>query len=283
MKTERFLFAVAFSALFQAFLLLTGCASTKPTKPAVIDWGPAPMLTGSVEQASVSIGVLSTKAVYNGKSLLCPGADFDIGYEQEWLVEFGVSNRTSLLSFEATWPNVQAAIIDATRGFGPEDWAWLGLSSHGAQVPDYDGDEKSGFDTAWCLADGPRVDDAVGAFIDSDVPPCLIFFVADTCFSEGSFRRHVPFMSRKQPIFIEMPFGKWKGSMVQFAACRDTESALGGTTGGQWHLALVETYKTSNTLREWFTAASELVDGHTPVCVLYGPLAQWMLDQPLRK
>jgi hypothetical protein len=262
---------------------MTGCASTKPTKPTVIDYGPAPVLTGTVQRASVNIGVLSTRKAYNGRSLLCPGADFDINYEQEWLSDFGITNRTSLLSFEATRDGVQNAIKTATTGFGHEDWLWIGLSSHGAQVPDYNGDEKSGYDTAWCLADGPWVDDGVGAFIEAEIPPCQIVFFADTCFSEGSFRRFIPGMSRKQPVIIQMPMGKWKGSIVQLAACRDTESALGGTTGGQWHLAWDEVYEKSNTLREMFTAASELVDGHTPVLVLYGPLAEWMLDQPLRK
>jgi hypothetical protein len=172
---------------------------------------------------------------------------------------------------------------EATKGFGPEDWFWLDLSSHGMQVPDYNGDEPSKFDTAWCLADGPWVDDDVGWTVKKIVPPCLIVFITDTCFSEGSFRKFIPFDDQSKPVIIRMRAFDWGGSMVQMAACRESESALGGTTGGQWHLALAETYETSNTLREWFYAAAELVDGQTPVLVLYGPLAEWMLDQPLRK
>jgi hypothetical protein len=264
--------------------LTGGCASTKPTKPYVIEyWGDPPVLTGSVEQASLSIGVLSTRMVYGGRSLLCPGADFDIAYSQEYFIEFGVTNRKSLLSFQATKGGIVHSMDEATKGFGPEDWFWLDLSSHGMQVPDYNGDEPSKFDTAWCLADGPWVDDDVGWTVKKIVPPCLIVFITDTCFSEGSFRKFIPFDDQSKPVIIRMRAFDWGGSMVQMAACRESESALGGTTGGQWHLALAETYKTSNTLREWFYAAAELVDGQTPVLVLYGPLAEWMLDQPLRK
>jgi hypothetical protein len=113
-----------------------------------------------------------------------------------------------------------------------------------------------------------------------ELPPCRILFVADTCHAEGSFRRFVPFWDTSRPVDLDAR-GEWGGTIVQFAACREAESALGATSGGQWHLALDETRKAAGSHAEWFREAAALVDEQTPTLATYGHPAAlaWFLNR----
>jgi hypothetical protein len=262
------------------FLLLTGCASTH--KGGHLPYaGPAPSMTGTVQRAAVCIGVLSTRGVYGGQFLLCPGADVDMQIAAGWCQAAGITNVTTLLSFQATRGAVVHAINAAVAGFdGPEDLVIVTLSSHGGRVPDYSGDEPSGYDSTWCLADGPWVDDAVWIAIQQ-LPPCRILFVADTCHAEGSFRRFIPFLRTAHPVDVGAKAGTWGGTVVQFAACREAESALGGSDGGQWHISLDVERQAATDYADWFGRARGEVEDQTPTMATYGhpDAIRWFLER----
>lgn len=263
-------------------LFVSGCASTssKPSADLNDYTGPAPAMTGTVERAAVCIGVLSAKAFeYGTAPLMCPGADVDASIARNWAAAYGVSNAVTLLSQQAYREGVKRAILAATKGFGPEDMLFLSLSGHGGYVRDSNHDEESGYDSTWCLYDGTWVDDGVWTFIQT-IPPCRIFFVTDTCHAEGSWRQYVPFWDTSKPIDMDAR-GQWAGSIVQFAACRESESSLGNRMGGQWMCALDDalTFSTSKdlTYQQWFDLAKPSVEGHTPTISTYGPHAAEML------
>ena len=268
-------------AILCACALLTGCASTKPTKPAVIDWGPAPVLTGTVQRAAVHIGVLSTlRGPYGTKPLLCPGADVDLQIGQGWSLARSIPHDP-LLSTQARRTAVIAAIEAAVATFdGPEDLLIITLSGHGGRVRDLNGDEPSGWDSTWCLADGPWLDDDVWTAI-CKLPPCRILFVADTCHAEGSFRRFVPFWETAIPADMDARGGQWGGTIVQFAACREAESAFGNPTGGQWHIAMDEALPGAATYESWFKDGAAMVEDQTPTLATYGhpEAVAWFLRQ----
>ena len=260
-------------------LIITGCSSSSGGSKKHADYtGPAPVMGLTVERASVAIGVLSTAAAkdYGYRVLSCPGADEDMRCVDDMAADAGITNRKMLLSQAATWAGVKAAILAATQGFGPEDLLVLSLAGHGGWVKDTNGDEVSGKDSTWCLYDGPVVDDDVWAFLVSQVPPCRVIFITDTCHSEGSWRQYVPFWDTSRNVDIDYR-SQWPGSLVQLAACREAESALGGTLGGQWTSALYDT-RNAATLRQWFDDAKSLVEDQVPSIGTYGPLAQIMLD-----
>lgn len=280
----------AWAVVLLLILCGAGCASNQPK---LLPVAPVPTLTGTVERAAVCIGVLSAKAPACGVNvLLCPGADVDASLTMNWAVEAGITNRVMLLSQSATREGVKAAIRRATAGFGPEDLLFISLSGHGGRVRDLNGDEASGWDSTWCLYDGPWLDDDVWTFVQEEVPPCRIEFLADTCFAEGSWRAWVPFWDTSRPVDMDaclrvrhrqVRAGVWGGSIVQYAACREAESALGNRLGGQWTTALDDARRGARTRREWFADAAGTVDGQTPTLSTHGPLASSMLDgEPLR-
>lgn len=264
-----------------ACALLTGCASTH--KGGHLPYtGPAPVMTGTVQRAAVCIGVLSTPgAAYGGQSLLCPGADVDMQLAVGWCESTGISNVASLLSFQATRGGVVHAINAAVKDFdGPEDLLIVTLSGHGGRVPDYNGDEPSGYDSTWCLADGPWVDDAVWLAI-RQLPPCRILFIADTCHAEGSFRRFIPFLDTSHPVDVGARAGTWGGTVLQLAACREAESALGGSDGGQWHISLDVERQAATDYTDWFGRARAEVEDQTPTMATYGhpDAIRWFLNR----
>lgn len=267
-------------------LIIAGCSSSGSSKPQTTtnDYtGPVPELGDTVERACVAIGVLTAKApAYGSKVLSCPGADQDMRAVLEMAEETGITNRTGLLSQAATWKSVKYAILKATDGFGPEDLLVLSLAGHGGWVKDISGDEQSGKDSTWCLYDGPVLDDDVWAFLCGEVPTCRILFLTDTCHSEGSWRRWVPLWDTSIPADLDSRGKQWAGTIVQFAACREAESALGGNFGGQWTSALYDARKASS-VQAWYDKAKKIVENQTPTLTTYGPLADEMLaGAPLR-
>jgi hypothetical protein len=263
------------SIILVSCLLMLGCSTSKPH----VDWAdPAivfPARTGSIERAAVCIGVLSTGKYhsYGYDSLLCPGADVDMWAMKRMAAEAGITNAVTLLSQQATWSGVKAAIVAATRGFGPEDLLVLSLSGHGGRVKDLNGDEESGYDSTLCLYDGTVLDDLFWAFVQADVPPCRVLIFTDTCYAAGNWRWY----QRERPVALVRASGTWAGTIVQLAACRDNESALGQVKGGQWTYMLDTTHP-APTLRQWFDWASKECSDQTPTLTTYGPFAESMLN-----
>jgi hypothetical protein len=256
-----------------AAFILAGCASTSSTVQDDGSTIPAPVLTGTVERAAVNIGVLSTGKylAYGNEVLMCPGADVDMWLMVAMEREAGITNITTLLSQAATWVGVKAAITKATAGFGPEDLLVLSLSGHGGRRADESGDEPSGYDSTLCLYDGPVLDDLFWDFIQR-LPPCRIEIYADCCYAAGNWRWY----QREKPIAL-LGRGGWAGSIVQLAACRDNESALGQSAGGQWTTALELTHP-ARTRQQWFDWAAKECSDQTPTLTTYGPLAKQMLE-----
>lgn len=261
-------------AVLLAFVILAGCSTTGNPTPEPDPVIPVPILTGTVERAAVCIGVLSTGKYfsYGYESLYCPGADVDMWAVKRMANEAGITNVTTLLSQQATWAGVKAAILAATKGFGPEDLLVLSLSGHGGRVKDQNGDEASGYDSTLCLYDTTVLDDLFWAFVQKEVPPCRITIITDTCYAAGNWRWY----QREQPITLVRATGTWAGSIVQLAACRDNESALGQTMGGQWTYALDTTHP-APTLQQWFDWSRKECSDQTPTLSTYGPLAAEML------
>ena len=140
-------------------------------------------------------------------------------------------------------------------------------------MADRNGDETSGYDSTLCLFDGPVLDDLFWAFLCDEVPPCRISIFTDTCYAAGNWRWY----QRERPVALVRRGGTWTGSIVQLAACRDNESALGQVKGGQWTYTLDYTHP-APTLRTWYQWAAKEVSDQTPTLSTYGPLAAEMLD-----
>jgi hypothetical protein len=101
--------------------------------------------------------------------------------------------KTCLIDENATVEGVQCAIREARDLAQAGDRVIIGCSAHGWQVDDYNHDElrndpKDKYDEAWCLYDGPLVDDDLYQLWSEFRPGVEIVVLADTCHSGTSSR-----------------------------------------------------------------------------------------------
>ena len=107
----------------------------------------------------------------------------------------------------ATTNSVTEAIQEASKRLRSGDILLLTYAGHGAQVPDRNGDEPSGWDSTWCLYDRMLIDDELHSLWGGFEAGVRVLVVSDSCSSGSVVRRIAP-----------------AGLEVRFEAHRDTRA-----------------------------------------------------------
>lgn len=89
---------------------------------------------------------------------------------------------------EATTRAVDDALAGAARTLAEGDSLLVSFSGHGSLVRDRNGDERDGWDEAWCLYDGILLDDKLAGFWRLFEAGVRIVVVAESCFGGGTMR-----------------------------------------------------------------------------------------------
>lgn len=242
-------------------VVLCGC-STIPGAPAL----PAPAPEGLCAPP-----VARAVCVVHARTLAgttCPGCDVDLAnVPSRWPWMRGA---VIVANGDATIENCKAAIRAANDGLAPSDVLMVYWSGHGGYQEDTNGDEEDGRDET-LLCSGTRyrdalwVDDDVWAFICT-LRPCRLVLVTDTCHSEGNWRTVARALTfglafKARPVQLELfesaPRAVWSGEIVQLAASRADQTALGyQDVGGLWTSSLTDHIAPGMTLLSWFSDAS---------------------------
>ncbi|HKP76968.1 MAG TPA: caspase family protein, partial [Longimicrobiaceae bacterium] len=94
---------------------------------------------------------------------------------------------------EATREAVGALLASAAPTLRPGHTLFVSFSGHGSRQIDPHGDERDGWDEAWCLHDADLLDDELAEYWRLLAPGTRALVVADCCFAAGSLRRpHLP-------------------------------------------------------------------------------------------
>jgi hypothetical protein len=125
--------------------------------------------------------------VYRGWSGPLQGCENDARAMQAIAHARGFTSRL-LLGADATRPHLLAAMDRAAAELAANDLLLLTYSGHGASLPDQSGDEPDKRDEAWCLHDGPLIDDEIHHRLCAFAAGVRVLVVSDSCFS-GSVTR----------------------------------------------------------------------------------------------
>lgn len=240
-------------------LLAAGCVS--PSRP--------PALSQRADsRAAISVGLNSVDPqMYGGWLGFLPDCEVDAEVFALMAQDSGITNVQTLKTRQASRAGVVQALHRASTSLSTNGLLFLAHSSHGGQVQDRDGDEADGLDETICLYDGQLTDDQFMAFLVAQVRPCRIFLISDSCHSEGNFRA-APLVLRPAK---GAAWSAWKGSLLQFAGCREARTSASTGSGGRWTTALVDAWAPGQTYREWFDKAARLMPAsQRPVMVEYG-------------
>lgn len=187
-----------------------------------------------------------------------------------------------LLDKQATRVNVIQAVQKFSQLPGPGEWYVGHYSGHGSQIPDRNHDEKDRKDEVIVTADlNYIVDDEFPALISHRNSQAKILQVFDSCFS-GDMTRSFSLPRNKDEVDVNLrPHSRFLDpshlkmspralvqnhytspflpNVIVFSACADYEYSYEGETNGVFTGALVQTYKPSLTIGQWFIAASRLI------------------------
>lgn len=143
-------------------------------------------------------------------------------------VEKDFSQIRLLLGSNATTDNFRAVMADYSKELRKGDLFLLSFSGHGAQVPDFSGDEqKDMLDEVWCFHDSIILDDELydlWKYFDSGV---RIFVVSDSCHSGDMLKGNgSPIKPTGKRMFSEVSdIDSINASVQIFAACRENQVA----------------------------------------------------------
>lgn len=169
-----------------------------------------------------------------------------------------------LLTEDARRENLLGELAELAQKAQPGDLAVVTNSSHGGQIPDYDGNEADGWDETICMFDGEVIDDELEAAWARFRPGVRIMFVSDSCHSGTMVRlaptseaaapehraRSVPFhitsriitdhdsvlRARKSAVRGR---AKIRASVLSYGACQDNQVAYDGRENGAFTGALL--------------------------------------------
>lgn len=106
----------------------------------------------------------------------------------EVAVESGYGSVLLLRGAAATADAVHEAFSGAATALSAGDILFVSFSGHGTQEPDRDGDEGQGWDEAWCLADGPLLDDKLAGYWRLFAGGVRILVITESCYGGGMGR-----------------------------------------------------------------------------------------------
>ena len=245
MKSMR-LIAVALVAL------AAGCAS--PPRPAATpEPMPAAMVgvmpaeyEGAVRRYVVAGLTKVDPAFYRGWAGACPGADVDATRVVQYAASLGIDG-TLLRDLDATKAAFLGAIWREGGDLEPNDLLVVFYSGHGGQVKDFDGDEATGLDSTFCLADGAMTDDDFAAMLEH--LQCRVLVIADACNSGTIARAPVTFDGVRIPTNFD-------GQLILISGCNDGEYSYGSTSGGVLTTALFSPPPGDIANLAWFEVAA---------------------------
>lgn len=148
---------------------------------------------------------------------------------------------TVLIDEHADLGNIQQVIHrEAWAAYSNGQVLAICNSGHGGDTPDLDGDEPTGKDQFLVLFDQFWLDDHIWIWTCENLPPIRIFFLTDTCNSEGMWRRYVRIASggvicdqQPQVLFDYMRgMNEYKGEIIQVAGCWSGGSSYGSDESG---------------------------------------------------
>ncbi len=207
-----------------------------------------------------------------------------------------------LLTAEATLRNVRNAFDAAAEALNEGDIFLVSYSGHGGRLPDRNNDEfDDGQDETWCLFDGQMIDDEIYAVLGTFKKGVRVVVFSDSCHSGTVVRelgglpvdvllperavvgvKAMPPMvafktydaNRKQynmRLAAEETRDAWQrisASVLLFAACQDSQTALDGTFNGLFTGTLLRTWNRgafSGGYRAFFDAiARRSPESHMP-------------------
>lgn len=218
------------------------------------------------------------------------------------LTQRGYTAQT-LLTRNATSHNFFAALGELARVAKAGDIVCVTNSSHGGQVPDYDGDESDGHDETVCMYDREILDDELAAAWATFAPGVRVLWVSDSCHSgtmvraigqsavlvqdgsralppevaattaavhEATYRAVSAAVANRPPI---------DAHVLAFGACADNQTAMDGAQNGAFTGALLQTlrdYPTESLGRVLTRVRRALPPSQTPKYTYYGPrLDSW--------
>ena len=207
-------------------LFLTSCA-TPPVPTADLSIFSSP---SSVQRRAVCIGLTKldkTSEWYVGWEGALPGVDLDVRRFASACQDKG-HQVVVLTNEQATVAGVRAAIMSAAAGLGRNGLLTIYFSGHGAQVPDFNGDEADGMDETIYLWDRPILDDDLWEWF-SMLADLRIFYVTDTCNSGTNYK--LPRPVRMSPSVRVAPTAPTV-RLIHWGAVSDGAYARGDSTGG---------------------------------------------------
>lgn len=168
-------------------------------------------------------------------------------------------HTTTLLTKAATRDAVITKLGDFAKLARPGDTVVFTNSSHGGQVPDYDGTETDGMDETICMFDGQIIDDELEKAWSKFQPGVRIVFVSDSCHS-GTVAREL-FSDRERtinttpavravPLHVQNSIAvaqslklrtikalarehhDIRASVLALGACQDSQTAMDGSVNG---------------------------------------------------
>lgn len=271
---------------FAMTMLLVGCVNIPalpPPPPA-----PNPTINTGIHNTvrGVFCGLVRTDAKGSNP---CPGADVDAITLSADASACGVTVVT-LLNEKCTWGNIKDEIFKLTEGLNRGDMLVFGLSGHGTQMRDEDGDEADGMDEALCLyADLPGAD--INILRDDYVmtellvplwskhPGLDVLFITDTCHSQGNFRSMVnwvaPAQKHSRLLVASKNTSEIDGGLIQIAMCREESYSYGNYDGGTGTQALLRARKDKigRLAAYWMTLQYINTEKQEPQWVEYGAVS----------
>jgi len=158
---------------------------------------------------------------------------------------------TLLLNEQATMQGVYDACVSAGTGMLAGDKLFVYGSSHGGQVPDYNGDESDRLDETICLWDGQFVDDRVRELTVRVPAGVEVDMMTDCCHSEGNFRGVPPHVYRPRGVGANV-----QCSFTHYAGCGESKFSYGGHEGGVFTNKMLGSFIDKISRKGWFDAAA---------------------------
>lgn len=215
-------------------LLSAGCATTTPASADDPQGIPVVEPYTNCQRLAIVVGVsIADSPAYNGR-LECPGADIDCWRVSGKLYRLGVTNVIELLDLAATRKAILSALDHAAKMLYAGDLLIFYVSGHGAQVPDYDGDEEDGLDEVFCAADGLLTDDEKAAALAKFRPGVRVDAGADTCHAATGWReRGLRLIGRRKPVPLTLDAAELRHlEITEYAMCAADQSSWGDAING---------------------------------------------------
>lgn len=252
-------------AFLSSALMLAACGCDPTSSGSSCGGDCSPKTNASA--AAVVCGMTAVNpSAYGGWAGTCPGADVDAATFTTMCRQFDVP-CVKLLNAECTFSNIVARARAAVETVKDRDDALLILffSGHGGQVAGTK-DEADGLDETICLWDGQLRDDYVWQLLETVPSNVRVWMVTDCCNSGTNFRkphsyvaslrrRSAEIKKRQMAAAIKGLKPRGEPNLLHWGGCGDGESSYGGSDGGVFTTALVDSFDKDQTYRGWFKAA----------------------------